>query len=207
MKSSPWWALLALILCTSGCLRLEQEYPERRSFALTTERSLLPAPPSAPTLRLQPLQILPPFDGSSFVYRYDTVRFEADYYNQFLSPPEQLLEAEMQRWLGASGLFSQVLGTRRNRQGAGLLLAGTVTELYGDYRQRTQPLAVMAIDVAVHDNAAPALLWRRNYRYALPLAEPTATALALAWQQGLALLLLRLEEELAQTLRARGMTD
>jgi hypothetical protein len=197
-----WLALLVFALGIGGCLRLDlqQEYPERRSFALGTERSRLPAPADGPILRLPPLRILAPFDGRSFIYRYDPVRFEADYYNQFISPPEQLLRAEMQRWLGAAGLFSRVLGTGGNQQGTGLLLEGTITELYGDYRLRIEPLAVMAIDLALHDSESSALLWRRDYRCEWPLEEPTAAALARAWRQGLALILLRLEEDLARTL-------
>jgi cholesterol transport system auxiliary component len=198
-----WLTLFVLtVVLTGGCLRLEQEYPERMSFVLTTERTSLPPHAVGQTLRLSPLRILPPFNRSAFIYRYDAVRFEADHYNQFLSPPDQLLYSELQRWLAASGLFARVLGRGEGRYEEDLLLEGLVTALYGDYQNHNEPRAVMAIDFALYGGARPALLWRRSYRRELPLAESTAAALAISWQQGLAQILIRLEEDLAQTIEA-----
>jgi cholesterol transport system auxiliary component len=205
MKQQPWLPLLLpllFLLLAGGCLRVEQQYPERMFFALTTERFRNPLASDGPTLRLLPLQVLTPFNRSSFIYRYDTVRFEADYYNHFLSSPERLLHAEMQRWLTASGLFARVLDGAGGRSTEDFFLEGSVSAIYGDYQTPGSPLAVLAIDFALYGNARAALLWSGHYRYELPLAESTAPALAIAWREGLALIMSDLEEDLAQVLQA-----
>jgi cholesterol transport system auxiliary component len=203
MKQHPWLSLLLLlVLLAGGCLRVEQQYPERMFFALTTERFRNPLAPDGPTLGLIPLQVLAPFNRSSFIYRYDTVRFEADYYNHFLSSPERLLHAEMLRWLTASGLFARVVDGTGSRHAGDFLLEGSVSALYGDYRKPGDPLAVLAFDFALFGHAPTALLWSGHYRYELPLAEPTAPALAIAWREGLARIMSDLEEDLAPVLEA-----
>lgn len=202
MKQRRWRLplLLLLFMLAGGCLRLEQKYPERMSYALTTARTPMPAPASGPTLHLQPFRILPPYNRSSFVYRYDTVRFEADHYHQFLSPPDQLLHGEVQRWLAAAGIFAAVSGRGGDGWKADLLLEGSVVELYGDYQLRNEPKAVVAIDFTLYDGARTALLWRRSYRQELTIADSTAAALAASWRQGLTLILIALEGDLLQTL-------
>ena len=82
-------------------------------------------------------------------------------------------------------------------------LDALVQELYADYRNPAEPIAVLALQcflTARSDQGGPALAWQIDLHQTVPLEEATPQALAVAWSQALALALVQLEEGLVQAL-------
>ena len=108
-----------------------------------------------------------------------------------------MIEEQCTRWLQSSGLFSQVTqrGMLADPQ---YLLQGNVVLLHGDYRDRTQPQAVLEIQILLIDDTGrePLTLIHRNYRQEVPISNRSAEELVRGFSQALRLILTELEEEL-----------
>ena len=97
------------------------------------------------------MRIAKPFDATGFVYKVAESRFTTDYYNGFIAEPDRLLTGELVNWLAASGEFGSVV-EESSAADYRLTLESNVTELYGDYTNKTAPQAVMELKVFVIDD-------------------------------------------------------
>jgi cholesterol transport system auxiliary component len=192
------FVLLLLLFLEGGCVRLEREYPSRNTFVIGAARAAaLPPDIAGAVLEVRSLNVSPLFRGRSFVYRRGDVAYETDFYNQFFTTPGQLLTEDVRRWLADSGIFSRVT-TSVPRIEPDFVLEGTIHSLYGDFRRRDQPAAVLEMNFALIDDTPPSerLLHQKTYRRRIPLPAPAATNLAQGWREALQRILGELEVDL-----------
>ena len=139
-------------------------------------------------LGIRRLQVAPPFDERSLVYRTGDFSYVRDPYAEFLDSPDEDMMAPVRGWLRANGGFRAVV-----ENGSALppneMVEINVTQLFGDFRQREHPVAVMAMRFVFFDapNGVPGKpILQKEYSRSIPLSAPTAAALVEGWDQALA---------------------
>jgi cholesterol transport system auxiliary component len=155
------------------------------------------APVAGTVLEVRQFGVAPAFQGQEFVYRTDNTRYESDFYNQWFVSPSTMLTQEVQDWLINARLFEHVV-TPSSYVQATHRLGGTVTELYGDYREKDRRKAVIAVrTVLIEDSAArTTIIFQRDYRQTVDLTDISPDGLTVAWNHGLEQVLMALEQDL-----------
>lgn len=186
------YATIALLTLT-GCVgALKSDYPERRFYTLSAER---PGEPAAPgkegVLRVRRFTASKLSEGNEFVTRVSDTEVETDFYNAFFSPPSMQLTEQTHRWLGASGLFSAVVGTGSSVPETHVL-EGNVVALYADSRRKStavMELQFMLVKVSVEPAS---VLFQKSYK-AQRQGEDVQ-----GWNAALASILAALESDLSK---------
>lgn len=176
---------LALVSLSLGCGVPRSSAPSQHTYVLLAERPGQPAA-SAKTkhnqaLRVRAVKISPAFAGREMIYRVSETQFESDFYNQWLVPPAQGVNQSAREWLAKSGLFSTVVD-EGSQAGSGLTLEITVNALYGDFRNPTDPKAVLELQAYVLRDTGKQydVVWKADFSRAEPFAFNRADQQALA---------------------------
>lgn len=189
---------IVLNFLLTGCFKVDRRYPEKQFFVLNASRNAKPSPSKSDTvLKIQRFRVSPKFEGKGFVYRQDDLKYETDFYNEFLISPGLMIAEEVHKWLTQSGLFQLVFSS------SGLVeptfyLEGFVSALYGDYRNNPFPEAVLEVQFFLLRNVSgrPVVVYAKTYRQATPLNENSPAALAEGWSRSLEHILTQLEADL-----------
>ena len=104
---------------------------------------------------------------------------------------------QAQNWLINAQLFEHVVAASSYIE-VTHRLEGTVTDLYGDYRQKDKRKAVVGIRmVLIEDNPTrTAILFQRDYHQVVEVTGNSPEGLTLAWNQGLEQVFTAFEEDL-----------
>ena len=145
------------------------------------------APASVRVLAIRKLQIAPPFDGRSFVYRTGEFSYERDPYAGFIGLPADILAGPIAELLHGDGGFSAVvkMGSAARPD---TLIEINITELYGDIRKPGSPSAVLAMQVILTEakNGLPGkVILQENYSRRIPMKSTAPAALMAAWNEAL----------------------
>jgi len=195
MKHSALVAIAALVV--AGC-SLSRPAPVKQQFLLDP-----PAPPaiakSQPTsVRVGTINIAAPFRGRSFVLREADLRYETDYYNEFLVPPATMLTELTARALERSKAFARVVPPGYSAD-ADWVLDGFVSALYGDERDGKKVSADVTVSYYLFQSSGGSGMpvWTRDYQKRVPLATPTTEAYAGALNTALGEIFAELTRDLA----------
>ena len=192
------WGLLPALLVMSSCVNLAKSNPERQYYALdVTRQAESGLPVAGAVLEVRRLLVSPAFQGQELVYRTEDTRYESDFYNQWFVSPSAMLTQQVQNWLINAHLFENVVTTSSYMQ-ATHRLEGTVTALYGDYRQKDRRKAVVGIHmVLIEDNPTrTAIVFQRDYNQNVEVTDTSPDGLTQAWNQGLEQVFIALEQDL-----------
>jgi ABC-type uncharacterized transport system auxiliary subunit len=192
-------AMAALLVLSAGCVgALKSDYPERRYYTLAVQRpGDAGRPAKEGVLRVRRFTASKLSEGSELVTRKAESEYETDFYNAFFVPPATQLTEQTHRWLGASGLFSAVVGT-----GSSLpethVLEGNVIALYEDRRQA--PTAVLELQfMLVRLSSEPsAVIFQKSYRESIAVTGDGPEAVVGGWNGALGRILAALEADLAK---------
>ena len=197
------FALWTAVWAGGGC-SLKQAAPIKQAYLVEAKRTDAPrAGAGEGVLRVRGLQVNAPFEGRGFVYRRGEFQYQTDFYHEFLVPPRALFSEQTAQWLTASGQFKLVELSGHTESTYGL--EGTVSALYGDFRDKQAPKAVLALQFVMTDERArstPAF-WSHGYSEAVALERSTPEALAAGWSAALQKILTTLEKDLAKDLTGR----
>ncbi|HEG44475.1 MAG TPA: hypothetical protein ENH94_10555 [Phycisphaerales bacterium] len=189
--------LLVSMIC-SGCAGMPGTNLEKQRYLLNVHRQ----PDQSETtgelvVKVRRFHVSSRFSGKSLTYRFGEVSYKADFYNEFLTTPASNITEEATKWLGESGVFSDVAPTTSTAQ-ADLLLEGSISNLYGDYRVKGKPRAVMGAWFVLLDNDG-AIEFRKSYEAIVKLGSNKPDELIKGLSGCLAEILTDLETDLRET--------
>lgn len=181
-----FFGLLCLAFALGGCLSRPSLKTQTFAFSVPLMVTTNGAPEGR-VLSIRTLQIAPPFDGRSLVYRTGDYSYQRDPYAEFLSSPAEELIPSISGLLSANGCFSAVVG-----MGSAVipntLAEINISQLYGDIRTPGSPYAVLAMQV-VFVNAKSGIpgqvILQRSYSRRIPVNSATAAAFMKGWNEAL----------------------
>jgi cholesterol transport system auxiliary component len=196
--------LLACVCGLTGCL--SRPALNKQTFAFSAPAiAATNAVASGHVLGIRNLQIAAPFEGRSLIYRTGEFSYVCDPYAEFLVSPAEELMTPVRGWLRGDRNFSALV-----EAGSALkpdtLVEISVSQLFGDFRQREHPAAILAMRFVFFDapNGIPGkVMLEKEYSRSIPLNAPTADALMEGWNQALAEILAELSSDFAQKIEQR----
>ena len=194
-------AIVACALAVAGCGGLTRAPVVKGTFLLE------PAPPAAAaatqplTLRVGLVNVAAPYRGRSFVFRTDELKYETDYYDEFLVSPGSMIAEATARALSAAKVFRRVSAPGAAGADDDLVLDGFVSSLYGDTRTAGKSFAVIAVTYYLSgtDGRAGSVVWTHDYERRVPVSGSGAGDLVRAWNEGLSGILADLASDLAKS--------
>jgi cholesterol transport system auxiliary component len=139
--------------------------------------------PTTNVIALSRVAISPLFQSRSFTYRTGENAYKQDPYAGFMIPPERALGEAIRSSMRASGVFGHVV-----EPGGSLVpnLAAEVfiNELYGDFRNPSQPMGKMELHFICYEEeggAAGNVIIDKVYARETQLKAKTPDALMAAW--------------------------
>jgi ABC-type uncharacterized transport system auxiliary subunit len=179
----------------SGCL--SRAPLKKETLAFSPNLSHTNETTSGGVLAIRSLQVAPPFEGLSLVYRTGEFSYDQDPYAMFLGSPATLLVPAVSDILVNNGCFRAVV-----KPGSAvkpdMLAEINVSQLYGDIRQPEKPSAVLAMQIVLMDatNGMPGrIILQKNYSSQVPIKSTSPTALMEGWNQALQKILADVESD------------
>ena len=209
MKSIPLRARLALAVAAAAVLAgcsVTRPSPVKGTFLLDPPAPAAVAKSQPTTLRMGTITVAAPFRGRAFISREGELRYETDFYNEFLVTPAAMIGELTGRALERAKAFALVAPSSSTAD-ADWLLDGFVTSLYIDARDPAKMAAEVEVSYYLFraDAAGGMPLWTQTYRQRVALSATTAQAYATALNAALAQIFADLARDLsAANLGKRG---
>jgi cholesterol transport system auxiliary component len=188
-------AALTLTACAIG-----KPTPKATTYVvdppMTTARP--PAVRRPEALRMGNVRVAAAYAGNALVYRLGDVQYTSDPYHAFIAEPGAMLGNQMAQWLDRAGPFETVAlpgSTRPTRY----VLEATVAELYGDFRKRRPPAAVLAVQFTLIDQAGarPKVVYESTIARRVDLAQASPDALVRGYGKALGEIMSQLVPEIS----------
>jgi uncharacterized lipoprotein YmbA len=130
-------------------------------------------------LQIRRVNISPPYDGLSLVYRTKGGTHVKDYYNQWVAPPEELFTTQLVDYLSDSHAFASVVDSRSAAPHR-FALEMCIDSLYGDFQDTQHAKVVLAARIYLIDDFAGdrRVAYQNQYDVTIPLATASAQGLA-----------------------------
>jgi len=172
-------ALVASAMLAAGCAL--RSAPVKQTFLIEAPIPPVAAKAQPGTLRVRAFNVAAPFRGKGFVYRETDLKYESDFYSEFLVAPAAMMGEGTARALDRARVFARVVAPGAPPDGD-FVLDGFVDALYGDARKTGEPAAEIVVTYYLSraDAATPVPFWSKQYRRRVPVATPTPEAYAAA---------------------------
>ena len=192
------YSLLAALICALGGCGLSRPSPVKQTYLLQAAPTQPAVAPRPATLKVGTIAVAAPFRGKALVYRESDLKFESDFYNEFLVSPSAMLTESAATWLAAARVFREVLPASANADGD-YVLEGFVSELYGDFRDTGKPAAVITAKFFLVDNRtlSGVPIWQTELTQRVALGSRSSDALVEGFNSAWAAILADLSQQLA----------
>ena len=191
-------ALLGVVVLSAGCVNLKKSYPDIRVYSLDPSAQPHTAyTGTAITVTLNRFSILPQFADRYLTYRTGETNYESDFYNQMMAEPVSIIKNQTEVWLKNSPVVKFILPADAV-SGPGYVIEGRVLDFYGDYREMSDPKAVLEIEMTVsgQDFSGNTVLLQKIYPESIGIGKTSASLLVEGWNRALGKILARFEEDL-----------
>ncbi|TMH37520.1 MAG: hypothetical protein E6H66_02435 [Betaproteobacteria bacterium] len=179
--------VVAGLACVLAACTLSRPSPVKQTYLLVVTLPTKPSTAPRPgTLKIGVMGVAAPFRGKVLVYRETDLKYETDFYNEFLVSPTAMLTDAASAWLAAAHVFRGVLPASANTEGD-FVLEGFVSEFYGDFRDVSKPAAVITAKFFLIDNRSlgGVPMWQIELTQRVPIngrnADALVTGLNTAW--------------------------
>ena len=188
-------AALTVAVLVAGCA-LSHPSPVKQSYLIEPSNPPAVAKPQAASLRVGTVNVAAPFRGRSFVVRESDLRYETDFYSEFLVAPAPMIGEATARALEASHAFARVVPPGAPPD-ADYVLDGFVSSLYDDVRDAARPSAEIVVTyyLARSDSTVP--FWAKEYRQRVPHNTTSPNAYAVALSAGFGAIVAELSRDLS----------
>jgi hypothetical protein len=181
-----------------------QKSYEKQHYILDTRRaSSVAASDSANFVEIRRFTSNSAFSAKGLTYRVGEFEYKSDFYNEFLISPTAMITEKARNWLSTSGLFQRVLDP--GSQGDPThVIEGNVIALYGDFRTKSAPKAVMEIRIFLLETKSETesgIVFGKTYTSSVGLESKAPEGLVSAFDRCLVEILTDLEEDLVEKLR------
>lgn len=189
--------LLPALAC--GC-DMSKPYPDKTLFVIDPGQ-----PPRtyqqfcSSTLRVYAVRVASPSDTQTFLYKRGGSRYENDYYNGFIAPPERLLTGTLIDWVGRTGLFAAVVDSA-SRLNHRYVLEGMISEMCGDYSDpKSAKASITASFFLIDDEPIDSrAIFNKTYKATAPIAGANPDAMAAALNGAYRTILTDLTDDLSR---------
>jgi ABC-type uncharacterized transport system auxiliary subunit len=133
---------------------------------------------SADVSSVRRVNIAPPFDGPTFIYRSAEGTYVKDYYSEWVAPPEELFSTQLVDWLRVSGPFESVVDGQSAAPHR-FALETCITSFYGGFQDSLKPGVVLSARVYVIDESAGnrTVVYQNHYDNSIPIASASVQRL------------------------------
>jgi len=199
MSSCYSMSVLACMMIFSGC-GSRQAY-DKKYYVLDVVRQAEPIRTDAESiLEVRRFTIDSAFGGKGLVYRTGEYEYESDFYSEFLVSPAAMITDKTRNWLSGAGLFGTVLDVG-SQVDATHVVEGNITALYGDFRDKSSPKAIMEMRVFLLKAEAggeSVPVFAEKYRISVGIESEGPEALIKALDKCLEDILSSLEKDLGE---------
>lgn len=194
--------IVLLAMSMLAACSLSRPAPVKQSFLLNATRpaATTPAAPTHAALRINRFTVAQPADGRPIVYRATDLRYELDFYNEFLALPATMLTERTLAWLSDAQVFAAVVPMTSSLD-ARYVLEASAFRLGGDFRDPQAPRAVLALrTILARDDAPGNVLMDRAFEQSVPIPDRSPDAVVAGLDRALAGVLADLETQLRAVL-------
>ncbi len=192
-------AIAVMVVLAGGCALTTRPAPVKQTYLIepvapgTVDAAVKK---QSATLRVGTVNVAAPFRSRSFVVREGDLRFESDFYSEFLVAPAAMIGEVTARSLDRAGVFARVVPPGAPPDGD-YVLDGFVGALYEDLRDSGKPAAVLSVTyyLARSDGAPP--FWSKEYRQSVPFASNSPDAYAAALSNAFGAIMAELARDLS----------
>lgn len=190
-------AVVAIALALAGCA-VTRPSPVKQTYLLDPPPPPAVAKAQPGTLRVDVVNVAAPYRGRGFVFRESDLRYETDFYNEFIVAPAANITEATARGLQRAGTFTRVVAPGPPVD-ADWVLAGFVSALYGDTRDPAKPAAEVTITYYLSraEGGSGVPFWSREYTRRIPLATAGATSYAAGLNTAISEIVAELAKDLA----------
>lgn len=201
MNSIPDWARRALVVgavaALAGCSGTRPA-PVKQTFLLDPPPPAAVAKSQGGSVRVGTVNVAAPFRGRNFVSREGELRYETDFYSEFLVPPATMLGELTSRALERAKAFALVVPINSAAH-TDWLLDGFVSSLYVDARDPAKMVADVAVSYYLFraDGGTGMPVWTHAYQQRVTLSAQSPQAYAAALNAALGQVFADLARDLA----------
>ena len=195
--------LVAVAAASLGACSITRPSPVKEMYLLEPPPVQALAQTSPLSVRIGTVTVAAPYRDRTFVVREADLRFENDYYHEYVVAPAPMIAEAMARALAQSKAFAKVIPPGAPAE-ADLTVDAFVGSLFADNRDPKAPAAELAITFyVVRPDRSAVPLWTKEYRRRTPLTAVSAASYAAAQSAALGEILAELARDLAaeRTLR------
>jgi cholesterol transport system auxiliary component len=190
-------AAVAFAALAVGC-SFSRPAPVKQEFLLE-----VPSPPpvaksQSATLQVRAVTVAAPFRSRSFVYRTTDLRYDSDFYTEFVVSPGAMLADGTARALERSRVFARVVPPGSAPDGD-FVLDGFFDAFYVDLRDPAKPAAEVSVTYFLSrgDPLAGVPFWSKQYQRRVPIDGSSVDRQAAALSSAFAEVMRELSTDLA----------
>jgi cholesterol transport system auxiliary component len=189
--------VLVTVLVLSGCA-FNRPAPVKQQYLLDPPPTAAVGQSQPTSVRVGSINVAAPFRGRNFVLREADLRYETDYYNEFLVPPGTMVTELTARALERSKAFARVVPSGYAGD-ADWVLDGFVSALYADERDGKKVAADVSVSYYLFQASGGSGMpvWTHDYQKHVPVSGATTDSYAAALNQAFGEIFTELSRDLA----------